>query len=88
MAKKSGGKSRENLSRRPEAPVAVAITADSPKRFRTWLPAGVVLLVAIGIALFLYRGSRQAEPVIAQTIAHAEYVGGKSCTACHAEQAL
>ena len=87
MAKKSGGKSRENLSRRSEAPVAVAITADSPNRFRTWLTVSIVLLLAIGIAVYVYRGSRQTEPVLVKTIAHAEYVGGKTCNACHAEQA-
>ena len=87
MAKKSGGKSRENLSRRPEAPVAAAITTDSHTRTRTWLTVGIGLLVAIGVAQYVYRGNHQTEPVIAKSIAHAEYVGGKSCTACHAEQA-
>ena len=87
MAKKTGSKSAADLLRKPHAPVIATGTSNPNGRARAGIGVALVFLMATLLALYFYRGEPKVSSVQALPVAHATYVGGKSCTSCHAEQA-
>ena len=87
MARKPGGKSKATATPRPDQTWVTDPTTVTNGRGRVVvIGVSVVLLITVAAGLYFYRGSTKPVAVSTNALAHAEYVGGKTCISCHAEE--